>query len=80
MATALRYFPASPSALNENAVNAISREEYAKAVELLEKSEVTARSAELLSTLGVAYAGADNTTRRRMCSAVLRGRLRDCPA
>lgn len=58
MATALRYFPASPSALNENAVNAISREEYAKAVELLEKSEVTARSAELLSTLGVAYAGA----------------------
>ena len=35
MATALRYFPASPSALNENAVNAISREEYAKAVELL---------------------------------------------
>lgn len=58
MATALRYFPASPSALNENAVNAISREEYAKAVGLLEKSEVTARSAELLSTLGVAYAGA----------------------
>ena len=58
MATAVRYFPASPAALNENAVNAISREEYARAVELLEKSEVTAKSAELLTTLGVAYAGA----------------------
>ena len=58
MATAVRYFPASPAALNENAVNAISRKEYAKAVELLEKSEVTAKSAELLTTLGVAYAGA----------------------
>lgn len=39
-------------------MNAISREEYARAVELLEKSEVTAKSAGLLTTLGVAYAEA----------------------
>ena len=58
MATAVRYFPTSPAALNENAVNAISREEYARAVELLEKSEVTPKSAGLLTTLGVAYAEA----------------------
>lgn len=57
MATAVRYFPTSPAALNENAVNAISRKEYDKAVQLLERSEVAAQSAELLTTLGVAYAG-----------------------
>ena len=58
MATAVRYFPTSPSALNENAVSAISRKEYTKAVEMLEKSEITAKSAGLLTTLGVAYAEA----------------------
>lgn len=57
MATAVRCFPASPAAVNDNALNAISRKEYAKAVELLEKSEVTAHTAALLNTLGVAYAG-----------------------
>lgn len=59
MATAVRYFPTSPAALNENAVNAISRKEYDKAVQLLERSEVAAQSAELLTTLGVAYAGVE---------------------
>lgn len=58
MAVAVRYFPSSPATLNENAVNAISREEYAVAAELLEKAEVTARTATLLNTLGVAYAKA----------------------
>ena len=58
MAVAVRYFPSSPAALNENAVNAISREEYTVAAELLEKAEVTARTATLLNTLGVAYAKA----------------------
>ena len=57
MVTAIRCFPASPAAVNDNAMNAISRKEYAKAVELLEKSEVTAHTAALLNTLGVAYAG-----------------------
>lgn len=57
MATAVRCFPSSPAALNENALNAIDRKEYGKAIELLEKAEVTARTAALLNTLGVAYAG-----------------------
>ena len=56
MAVAVRYFPTSPAALNENAVNAIDREEYDVAIELLEKSETAAQTAELLNTLGVAYA------------------------
>lgn len=58
MAVAVHYFPSSPAALNENAVNAISRGEYAVAAELLEKTEVTARTTELLNTLGVCYAKA----------------------
>lgn len=71
MATAVRYFPTSPAALNENAVNAISRKEYDKAVQLLERSEVAAQSAELLTTLGVAYAGVGQYERQRMLSVVL---------
>ena len=58
MAVAVRYFPTSPAALNENALSAIAREEYDAAIELLEKSETAAQTAELLNTLGVAYAKA----------------------
>ncbi|MGN1109661.1 MAG: tetratricopeptide repeat protein, partial [Oscillospiraceae bacterium] len=58
MAVAVRYFPTSPAALNENALSAIAREEYDVAIELLEKSETAAQTAELLNTLGVAYAKA----------------------
>lgn len=58
MAVAVRYFPTSPAALNENALSAIAREEYDVAVGLLEKSETVAQTAELLNTLGVAYAKA----------------------
>lgn len=58
MAVAVRYFPTSPAALNENALSAIAREEYDVAVELLEKSETAAQTADLLNTLGVAYAKA----------------------
>ncbi len=56
MAVAVRYFPTSPAVLNENAVNAIDREEYDVAIELLEKSDTATQTAELLNTLGVAYA------------------------
>lgn len=58
MAVAVRYFPTSPAALNENALSAIAREEYDAAIELHEKSETAAQTAELLNTLGVAYAKA----------------------
>lgn len=58
MAVAVRYFPTSPAALNENALSAIAREEYDVAIELLEKSETAAQTADLLNTLGVAYAKA----------------------
>lgn len=58
MATAVRCFPNSPAALNDNALNAMEQKDYATAVRLLEKSSVTNQNAELLSTLGVAYAGA----------------------
>lgn len=58
MAVAVRYFPTSPAALNENALSAIALEEYDAAIELLEKSETAAQTAELLNTLGVAYAKA----------------------
>lgn len=58
MAVAVRYFPTSPAALNENALSAIAHEEYDAAIELLEKSETAAQTAELLNTLGVAYAKA----------------------
>lgn len=58
MAVAVRYFPTSPAALNENALSAIAREEYDVAIELLKKSETAAQTAELLNTLGVAYAKA----------------------
>ena len=58
MAVAVRYFPTSPAALNEHALSAIAREEYDAAIELLEKSETAAQTAELLNTLGVAYAKA----------------------
>lgn len=58
MATAVRCFPNSPAALNDNALDAMERKDYAAAVKLLENSPVTAQNAELLSTLGVAYAGA----------------------
>lgn len=58
MAVAVRYFPTSPAALNENALSAIAREEYDAAIELLEKSETAAQTAALLNTLGVAYAKA----------------------
>lgn len=57
MATAIRYFPNSPAALNDNALNAMEQKDYATAVRLLEKSSVTNQNAELLSTLGVAYTG-----------------------
>ncbi|MEY8685901.1 DUF3868 domain-containing protein [Bacteroides sp. AN502(2024)] len=58
MGVAMRCFPSSPAALNENAVNAIFHQKYTVAIELLEKAEVTARTAVLLNTLGVAYAEA----------------------
>ncbi len=56
MAVAVRCFPDSPAALNDSALQAIGRGECGKAVELLEKAGVTARTAVLLNTLGVAYA------------------------
>lgn len=56
MKTAMKYFPASPAALNDNALNYIADKEYGKAVQLLENNEVTANNAALLNTLGVAYA------------------------
>jgi len=59
MAVAMRCFPSSPAALNENALSAIARKEYAAAAALLEKAEATARTAALLNTLGVAYVGAE---------------------
>ncbi len=59
MAAAMRCYPSSPAALNDNALNAIARKEYAAAAALLENSEMTAHSAELLNTLGMAYLGAE---------------------
>ncbi len=59
MATAMRYYPASPAALNENALLAIERKDYAAAAELLEKAGATAQNAALLNTLGVAYVRAE---------------------
>ncbi len=56
MAVAVRYFPSSPAALNDTALDAISRKDYGKAAEMLEKAEITVRTAALLNTLGVAYA------------------------
>lgn len=58
IAVAMRFFPSSPAALNDNALIAISRKDFAEAIGLLEKSEVAAHTAELLNTLGVAYARA----------------------
>ncbi len=59
MAVAMRYYPTSPAALNENARIAIARKDYAAAAALLEKAGKTAQTAELLNTLGVAYVGAE---------------------
>lgn len=56
MATAVRYFPEQPAALNDYAQDAIARGEADKAVEVLEKAEVTAQTPALLNTLGMAYA------------------------
>lgn len=58
MAVAMRHYPTSPAALNDNALRAMERKEYGKAIDLLEKSETAAQTAELLNTLGVAYAEA----------------------
>ncbi len=55
MEVAMRYYPASPSALNENAQIALARKDYAAAAALLEKAGATAQNAALLNTLGVAY-------------------------
>lgn len=58
MRTAARCFPETATVLNDLALEAISRGEYGKAVELLEKARVTATHPTLLNTLGVAYAEA----------------------
>lgn len=59
MAVAMRYYPSSPAALNENALLAIARKDYAAAAELLENAEATEQTAALLNTLGVAYVKAN---------------------
>ncbi len=59
MEVAMRYYPSSPSALNENARIAIARKDYDTAAALLEKAGKTVQTAELLNTLGVAYVCAE---------------------
>lgn len=56
MAAALLYFPASPAAVNDNALDAMSRKDYSGAADILENAEITAGDPVLLNTLGVAYA------------------------
>jgi len=63
MAVAMRYYPTSPAALNENARIAIDCKDYAAAAALLEKAEATAQTAELLNTLGMAYVSAGEYTK-----------------
>jgi len=58
MAAAMRYFPETPAVLNDRATEAIANKDYRKAIELLERAKVTAKTPVLLNTLGVAYAGA----------------------
>ena len=79
MATAIRYFPNSPAALNDNALNAMEQKDYATAVRLLEKSSVTNQNAELLSTLGVADTGVGETRKLRLLSVVHRTWVRRMP-
>lgn len=56
METALLYYPSSPAALNGNALDAIARMDYARAVEILEAAGIASGNPVLLNTLGVAYA------------------------
>lgn len=56
MTIAMKYFPDSAAVLSSIAVSAISRNDFSRAIRILEGSQTTGSTPALLNTLGVAYA------------------------